>query len=210
MFKTRWTFPLLLFILMILSTGCAAHIQETLPATPTHPPTPAVTSTPTATFTPTPTNTPKPTATRMPTRTPTPTPTITPTPTNTPRPTATPTPRATATPVPPPPPPTPTPKPAPSCAVEAWVDNPNPSQNSTVTVFGKLTCDGAGVANAAMHTVWHYKSTNSTCDGTTGGDGVAACQRRIGRATIGYFVRIDVAITWNGRTYYASTGFTPQ
>ncbi len=209
MFKRRWMFPLLLFILVILSTGCAAHVQEALTPTATSTPTatftPAPTNTPTPTDTPTPTNTPKPTATRMPTRTPTPTPTKTPVPTNTPRPTAAPVPPTS----PPPPPATPTPVPV-SCSVEAWVDNPNPSQNSTVTVFGKLTCNGAGVANASMHTVWHYKSKDSTCDGTTGGDGVAACQRRIGRATVGYTVRIDVAITWNGKTYYASTGFTPQ
>ncbi len=139
-----------------------------------------------------------------PARTSTPIPTKTPISTNTPRPTATPIP---PTPVPPP---QPTPTPAPSCTVEAWVDNPNPPQNSTITVFGKLTCDGAGVANASMHTVWHYRTTTVTCDSTTDGDGVAACQRHISRAKIGYFVRIDVAITWNGRTYYASTGFTPQ
>ncbi len=198
---------IVLFVLMLLMLlggcygssalfGSSKNKMPMIAATPV-PPTP--TASPTLTASPTPT------ATSTPTRTPTPTPTKTPVPTNTPRPTATPVP---PTPVPPPPA-TPTPVPV-SCNIEAWVDNPNPSQNSTVTVFGKLTCNGAGVGNAQMRTTWHYKSTTSTCDGTTGSDGVAACQRRIGRATVGYTVRIDVAITWNGKTYYTSTSFTPQ
>ena len=61
-----------------------------------------------------------------------------------------------------------------------------------------------------MHVVWHYKSSTPSCDGVTGGDGVAVCERSIGGASKGYYVQLDVSITWQGQTYYATTGFTPQ
>jgi len=126
---------------------------------------------------------------------------------------------ATPTPVPPTAtslPPTLTPatlptKPAvPVVEVTAWVDNPTPSQNSTVTVFGKFTIKGAGIAGVPMDTTWHYKSTDSRCDGVTDAQGIATCNREIGKATKGYTVRIDVVFAYEEKTYRAQTSFTPH
>ena len=66
------------------------------------------------------------------------------------------------------------------------------------------------VAGVPMHTIWHYKSSTVGCDGLSGSDGTASCLRTIGRATIGYYVRIDVQFTYAGQVYLESTGFTPH
>lgn len=111
------------------------------------------------------------------------------------------------------PPPGPTPTPTvgtPEVQVTAWVSNESPAQRTSVTVYGKLTVGGRGVAGVPMRTTWYYRTTTSTCEGTTGSDGVASCSRLIGSATIGYRVRIDVALDYQGRTYTAQTGFTPR
>ena len=168
-----------------------------------------------STYTPTPTNTPTPTSTPAPTLTPTVTltPTSTATPTLTPRPTDTPLPTDTPGPSPTPrptqPPPTPT-SPPPSCIATAWVSNETPAQYSNVTVYGQLLCDGTGVTGAPMHTVWHYKTSTSSCDGVTDASGTAACTRDISRATKGYGVRVVVTITWQDQDYRTETSFTPQ
>ena len=57
-----------------------------------------------------------------------------------------------------------------------------------------------------MSATWHYKTTTSSCDGTTNLGGLASCSQSIGQATIGYQVNVDVSI--NG--YVATTWFTPQ
>jgi hypothetical protein len=88
----------------------------------------------------------------------------------------------------------------------AWVSKGHPSQNSTVTVYGRLLVNGVGQSGLTMATTWHYKTTTSTCSGITGPSGVAQCSRDIGRATIGYQVNIDVVIGG----YQVTTWFTPQ
>lgn len=183
---------------------------------PTYTPTPTVTPTPTTTptITSTPTHTPRPSST--PTNTPTSTPTHTPGPSPTPTPTRTPvptwTPRPTATPVPPTPiPATSAPVPAvPDCEITAWVNDDAPAQRQHVQVYGRLICDGQPVVGAPMYVSWHYKSTTQSCSGTTDNDGTAVCERSIGGASSGYYVRLDVSITHAGRTYSTSTGFTPK
>jgi hypothetical protein len=99
-----------------------------------------------------------------------------------------------------------------SFTVTATVSNTTPSQNQTVTVTAKLVdANGNGVPGATMHTVWHYKSTTSTCDGAlTDANGTASCARDIGRATKGAPVQIDVIVTLGGQTYQAATSFIPQ
>ena len=152
---------------------------------------------------------------------------VPPPPTPTPIPTspASPTPTPTRTPTPAPTPTrTPTPAPTPStpsggnvnCNQEgtvqicAWVSNPTPRQYSSVTVYGRLLDNGTGRGGLSMHAVWHYRTTTSYCDGVTWADGEARCTRRISRATIGYRVRINVNITYEGQTYNVSTSFTPH
>lgn len=174
----------------------AAPNQLCLPLIMGRPPAPTPTPTLTPTLTPTPTNTSSPTPTATQTSTPTLTPTTTNTPTNTPTTTLTSTPTATPT-------------PEPAIEVTAWVSNPNPSQYSTVTVYGQIT-RGTGIAGVPMHTTWEYKTTTSYCDGVSGSNGIASCSRSIGRATKGYRVDIKVQFTYQSQTYTAWTSFTPQ
>ena len=197
------------------------YVQKAPTPLPTPSPTATNTATPTntatTTLTPSATNTPTITATPTQTSTPTATftPTPTPTPTMTPTSTLSPTPTSTAT-------RTSTPVPTPSgdnvnCVnygggtqLCAWVSNGTPTRNSTVTVYGRLLVNGQPVADAAMHTVWHYATTSPTCDGVTGTNGIASCSRSIGNATIGRNVTISVDVSHNGHVYSTSTYFTPQ
>jgi beta-lactamase superfamily II metal-dependent hydrolase len=94
--------------------------------------------------------------------------------------------------------------------VTTWLSNSTPSQYSTVTVYGRITGAGVGIAGVPMHTTWHYKTTTSYCDGTSGSDGIASCSRYISGATKGYYVSIAVGFTYQGQQHYASTGFTPH
>ncbi|MBN2392063.1 MAG: hypothetical protein JXR84_15150 [Anaerolineae bacterium] len=104
----------------------------------------------------------------------------------------------------------PTTAPAGSCQITAWVNDEFPDQRQHVYVSGQLICDSQPVSGAPMYVTWHYKSSSPTCSSTTGGDGIATCERSIGGASIGYYVKLNVSITYNGRTYNTSTGFTPQ
>lgn len=136
----------------------------------------------------------------------------TPTPTVTSTPTATPTATATA-------------RPSPTAPSEgnvhcqdyaggeqicAWVSNTTPSRYSYVTVYGRLLVGGAPIGGAAMHTVWHYKTTTPTEDCITAADGIGRCTRNIGGATVGYTVRVDVSIAYQGNTYSTYTSFVPK
>ena len=180
------------------ATQVPSPTPETATATPTAKPSPtpaptvlAATSVPSPTQAPEPTQTPAPVA--QPTSPPPPTPKPTPT-----------TPPAS------PPTPKPTQPPAVSCSASASVSNANPAQYSDVTVTGRLKCSGISPQGAKMHTVWHYKSTDSTCDGVADASGEASCTRGISRATVGYKVVIDVAFSLAGKTYSTNTSFTPQ
>lgn len=106
--------------------------------------------------------------------------------------------------------PQPTSPPSVSCVITASVNDETPAQRQHVYVSGTLLCGEQPIAGAPMHVVWHYKSTNETCDGVTDASGIAVCERSIGGASKGYYVRLDLTITHNGQTYYATTGFTPQ
>jgi hypothetical protein len=97
-----------------------------------------------------------------------------------------------------------------SDGVQACVSNASPTKNSNVTVYGRLVVGGKAISGATMNTSWHYKTTTSSCSGTSGTDGVASCTRDISRATSGYTVNIDVVFTYNGQSYSGSTSFTPQ
>ena len=108
--------------------------------------------------------------------------------------------------------PSPEPSPNPGAGVQATasVSNATPAKYSTVTVYGTLTNNGQGVSGVTMTATWHYKTTTSSCTGTTGSNGTASCSRGIANATSGYTVVIDVSFDWNGQTYTAETSFTPQ
>lgn len=76
----------------------------------------------------------------------------------------------------------------------AWVSDGSPVQSQEVTVYARLYVGGVPVMGAAVHTAWHYKTTTPTQDCVTGADGVGACTRNIGRATLGYRVDVDVQV----------------
>jgi hypothetical protein len=120
----------------------------------------------------------------------------------------------TRTPTPVPPTRTPTPTATPTAVIPivltASVSNASPTRNSRVTVSGTLTQGRAGISGVKMETTWHYEKTTSACSGVTDSKGTASCTRNISTATSGYFVLIDVSMTYQGQTYTTSTGFTPQ
>jgi hypothetical protein len=114
---------------------------------------------------------------------------------------------------PPPAAPTATAVPVNNYVASASVDNATPHHNQTVTVLGTVKSgNGAGVAGAEMRTIWHYKSTDSGCNGgPTNASGVATCSRDISTASYGFQVNIDVTFLLpNGQTLQTSTSFTPQ
>ncbi len=115
----------------------------------------------------------------------------------------------TATPIPPSP--SPSPSPVANYQVSATVSDTSPTQNTRVTVTGRLTNNGQGVTGATMATTWHYKTTAPGCTGgPSSADGTTSCTRDISTATKGYTVVIDVQITYQGQTFTTSTSFTPR
>lgn len=88
----------------------------------------------------------------------------------------------------------------PEIKVSASVDNPSPAQNSRI----HLTVTGP--QGASYTAVCHYKSKDTTYNGTVG----SPLSIDISRATKGFTVAIDVTINSNGKTYTAQTSFTPQ
>ena len=121
------------------------------------------------------------------------------------------------TPIPPPLTPTASPPPAPmpgynvacqqygTAQICGSVSNPNPARYTTVTVYGRLVVNGVGQANQTMNTTWYYKTTTSSCSGTTGPGGLAECSRYISGATAGYQVNVGTTVAGYG----ATTWFTP-
>ncbi len=173
---------------MLMDVAAVATASPyTRTATSPAPQTFASTSTPTAIATPTTTGTA--TATRMPSRTRTPTLTRTRIPT------------PTATPVP--------------IEVTAWVSNSLPRKGSAVTVYGKITRGGAGIAGVPMHTTWYlpcttrqFRTRTLYCNGTSKTDGIASCSQGTDRLPRGSYTSIKVEFTYQGKVYWNRTGFT--
>jgi hypothetical protein len=113
------------------------------------------------------------------------------------------TPRGAAAPGPGPTP-TPTPSPPPSgLACTASMSNSTPAQHSVVDV--DVSTSPAAAASATAH----YKTTNTTHNGTADSSGDAAIPFNISDATIGFQVNVDVTVTLNGQSATCSTSFTP-
>jgi competence protein ComEC len=88
----------------------------------------------------------------------------------------------------------------------ASVSDPNPSQYSYVTVYGRSVINGSAQGGRPMYTTWHYKTTTPTCSGNvTHSGGVASCERYISDADVGYQVNINVTIDG----FSVKTAFTP-
>lgn len=61
-----------------------------------------------------------------------------------------------------------------------------------------------------VHTVAHYKSTDTTKNARAGKLGFADVKYYISRATPGYRVVVNVTVTKNGHHGYCSTSFVPH
>ena len=94
--------------------------------------------------------------------------------------------------------------------VQACVSNSSPSQNSNVTVYGRLIVGGKAISGSQMNARWGFKTTTSYCSGTSDGNGIASCTRDISRASHGYTVNINISFSYNGQSYNGSTSFTTQ
>lgn len=86
-------------------------------------------------------------------------------------------------------------KPAP-IRLSAIVDNPHPKKNSTIHLY-------VNGPNGTYKAVFHYKSKNTTYTGTIN----KPLAVKIGRASAGYTVRIDIYASNGAKT---STSFTPR
>jgi hypothetical protein len=65
-------------------------------------------------------------------------------------------------------------------------------------------------ARAYVHTVAHYKTTNSPKNGRASSTGHASVKYYISGATPGYRVHVSVTVTKNGHHGYCSTSFVPH
>lgn len=88
----------------------------------------------------------------------------------------------------------------------ASVSTTAPRQKASLTVFGRLTLNGKPQMGQAMSSVWRLKDSTVSCGETTDGDGLAVCERSLGRVASGFTVSVDVRIAG----YTTRTSFTPQ
>jgi hypothetical protein len=95
-------------------------------------------------------------------------------------------------------------------AVPAWVSDPAPKRNTTITLYAALIRDGIWISGVPMHTTWHFWSGSYSCDGVSGPDGVASCSLYIGNPMEDYTIRVDVDFTYQDEHYYGYTSFTPN
>jgi competence protein ComEC len=95
-------------------------------------------------------------------------------------------------------------KPAPvksvSYKLTASLDNRTPKKNSTIHLLVK------GLPGGTYKAVFHYKSKDTIYTGTIN----KPLAVRIGRATSGFTVKIDITAAYKGKTYKTQTSFTPR
>ena len=104
-----------------------------------------------------------------------------------------------AKPAPKPPVTMPAPKPV-TYKLTASIDNRTPKQNATIHLTVK------GIPSGTYKAVFHYKSKNTTYTGTIN----KPLAVKIGRATSGFTVKIDITASYKGKTYKTQTSFTPR
>jgi Metallo-beta-lactamase superfamily. len=93
----------------------------------------------------------------------------------------------------------------------ATIDNPNPKQNSQVSVTVSVKdAENRPVAGAKVTLTLHYQSKDTVYDGNTDSNGICVLSFRIGRAAKGVTVRGDIAVNGGGKAATAAVSFTPQ
>lgn len=95
---------------------------------------------------------------------------------------------------------TPVPQTEENVNVSASVDNPTPIQNSTINL------SVGGPAGASVTAVCHFKSTNTTYNGRVG----TPIAIKVGKASHGVTVNIDIVVSINGKVYNTQTSFTTK
>lgn len=88
--------------------------------------------------------------------------------------------------------------------VSASVNNITPLQNATINVMVN------GPSTSSVTILCHYKSTKTTYKSMINSSGKVAIPVKIGRASKGYAVVIDVSVIYKGKVYNTKTSFTPK
>lgn len=88
---------------------------------------------------------------------------------------------------------------------KARVSDSTPKQYTNVNVTVNT-----GQANAAVKTVAHYKTTDTTKSGKSGKKGFAVLTYYISGATAGYKVVVNVTVSNGSATRSCATSFTPH
>jgi uncharacterized membrane protein YidH (DUF202 family) len=94
---------------------------------------------------------------------------------------------------------------APTRGCVASVSNPRPVQNSTVVVTVRGVAGGAAVTSVA-----HFKSTNTTHRFGAAANGTGSTAYPISRATHGYRVVVSVTAAKGSARWSCSTAFTTR
>ncbi|AKL94601.1 hydrolase of metallo-beta-lactamase superfamily [Clostridium aceticum] len=94
--------------------------------------------------------------------------------------------------------------------VEAFINDPTPSQNARVTVTVQVTSKGHPVPNAEVKLLNHFKSTTTPYEGVTDEEGIVEISYSIGRASIGYEVKVEATAKKGDIEAATTTSFTPQ
>ncbi|AOY76487.1 ComEC/Rec2 family competence protein [Clostridium formicaceticum] len=94
--------------------------------------------------------------------------------------------------------------------VKASIDNATPSQNTTVTVTVEVTSKGQPVSGTEVKLLNYFKSTATPYEGVTDEQGIAEISYSIGRASIGYEVKVEVTAKKDAIEATTETSFTPQ
>lgn len=87
----------------------------------------------------------------------------------------------------------------------ASMSDPHPADYATTDVLVHTGRAGASVTATA-----HYKTTDTTHSAQASGNGDADITFHISRATPGFTVYVDIAVTAQGETTFCSTFFTPR
>ncbi|MCC5911645.1 MAG: MBL fold metallo-hydrolase [Clostridiaceae bacterium] len=97
-----------------------------------------------------------------------------------------------------------------SLTVTASIDNTAPTHNTTITATVKVTSQGEPVSDTEVKLLNHFKSTTTPYEGVTNKHGIAEISYSIGRASIGYEVKVEVVAKKDNIEATVSTSFTPQ
>jgi hypothetical protein len=94
--------------------------------------------------------------------------------------------------------------------IDAWVDDPDPASNSSVTVCGSLMVGGKPAPDAKMVATWWFRSGPQKQSCVTDKAGIGRSCLPIGGANLkyGYDVPIRITATFEEKEYSAGTWFT--